>query len=296
MMKVENIGNAGGVSVEGVDLSAAGSAQENAAIADLFDAHGLVVFKRQSLTKHQLVEAGARFVGTLIKKEAVALDPEAPGITVMSTRGPFGDVVPKEPEEIVGDIDWHTDQGYVTAPIRGKILYAVEVPPEGGRTGFIDGQLTYAELPDDLKRRIEGLHVIQSWNKAEPYVARNRDYRIDGNQLMTRDRFPDLAYPIVYDHPKTGAKVLNTPPLWSAGIVEMPGRDGEELLDALVGHVVQPRFQYWHSYEVGDAVLWDNWRFLHAAGGTPGRHVRTMWCINLQGAAEIGRALPALAG
>ena len=291
-MEIHPLSPLGGVIVEGVDLKMPASPTFDASLNALYEEHGIVVFRNQQLAKAELVAAGGHFGGTLINKEALAPDPEAPGITVISTRGPFGDTIPDDQEAVVGDLEWHTDQGYVVAPIRGKILYAVQVPEEGGLTGFIDGQLTYAALPDAMKARIEGLHVVQSWNRSEEYLARNRDYRIKGHQEMTRDRFPDLSFPIVLTHPVTGAKILNVPPLWSAGIVEMPGADGDGLLAELVDFVKQPRFQYWHRYSVGDAVLWDNWRFVHAAAGTPGRYVRTLWAINIKGGPVLGEVLP----
>jgi taurine dioxygenase len=290
-MRVVRLSELGGVSVEGVDLAAARSVDEDRALKSLYDEHGLVVFRGQQLSKAQLVEAGTPFGGAMLKKETVAYDPAAPGIVVVSTRGPNGDVVPEGPAKLVGDLEWHTDQGYLTTPNRGKILYAVEVPPEGGMTGFIDGHLTYDALPDAMKARIERLHVIQSWARSESYLARNRDYRIKGHDEMKADRYPDVAYPMVCVHPITGRKVLNVPPLWSAGVVEMPDAEGQALVEVLVEHIRQPKFQYWHQYRLGDAVLWDNWRFLHAASGTPGRHVRTLWAITINSGPQFGREL-----
>jgi len=287
-MIIRPLSDLGGVALEGVDLKTPPSARFDTQLNELFDEHGIVVFRDQKLTKRELVAAGDHFGGTLINKEAVSPDPEAPGITVISTRGPFGDVIPDDQEALVGDLEWHTDQGYVAAPIRGKILYSVQVPEEGGKTGFIDGQLTYSALSETMKARIEGLHVIQSWNRSEEYLARNRDFRIKGHQEMTRDRFPDLSFPIVLTHPRTSKKILNVPPLWSAGIVEMPGAEGDALLAELVEFVKQPHFQYWHQYSVGDAVLWDNWRLVHAAGGTRGRYIRTLWAISIKGGPVLG--------
>jgi taurine dioxygenase len=291
-MKVRRLSELGGVQIEGFDLSSPSTDDLDAVLNALYDEHGLIVFRDQKLTKQQLVKAGDHFGGAMLNKAAVVPDPEAPGVTVISTRGPFGDTVPEDQDALVGDLEWHSDQGYLTAPNRGKILYAVQVPEEGGKTGFIDGQLTYAALSDAMKRRIKGLHVIQSWSRSEEYLARNRDYRIKGHQEMRRDRFADLAYPMVLAHPNTGEKILNVPPLWSAGIVEMPGAEGDALLAELVAFVKQPRFQYWHSYAIGDALIWDNWRFVHAASGTPGRYVRTLWSITINAGPELGQALP----
>jgi alpha-ketoglutarate-dependent taurine dioxygenase len=124
-------------------------------------------------------------------------------------------------------------------------------------------------------------------------VKRNKDYKVGDDKALNASVFPDLAFRMVYDHPVTGAKVLHAPPLWCAGIIEMPGAEGAALLEEVKEHVVQKKFQYWHRYNVGDAVLWDNWRYMHAAGGTPGRYVRTMWSFAIHGNGyELGRALP----
>lgn len=290
-MQVSQLSEAGGVEVEGVDL-ARPSSQQNAAVKELYDKHGLVVFRNQKLTKQQLVNSGAAFGGTMIDPPATVRDPEVAGIVVISTRGTTGNVIPKDPDALVGDLEWHTDQGYVPAPNRGKILYAVQVPEEGGKTGFIDNQITYEALSDHLKAQVEGLHVIQSWDRAEAYLNRNKDYRIGGDKEMVVGRFQDMIYPLVYAHPITGRKVLNVIPLYDAGILEMPGPDGDRLLEMLKAHVLEPRFQYWHQYRVGDAVLWDNWRSLHAASGTPGRYVRTLWSIVIDKGPELGVPLP----
>ena len=158
-------------------------------------------------------------------------------------------------------------------------------------TGFIDGVVTYNALGDDMKDRIDNLHVVQNWDRAEAYLARNRAYRIEGEKAMASGKFPQVVFPMVIRHPITGVKLLNVPPMWSEAVVEMPGARGEALIEDLVEHIKKPEFQYWHPYRVGDALIWDNWRFLHAASGTPGRYVRTLWSIVIQGGPRIGRLL-----
>jgi len=289
-MQVRPLSEKGGVEVDGVDLSRP-SPEQNAAVKQLYDEHGLVVFRGQKLSKQQLVDSGAAFGGTMIDPPATVRDPEVPGIIVISTRGTTGDVVPEDAEALVGDLDWHTDQGYVPAPNRGKILYAVAVPAVGGMTGFIDNQRTYEALSEDLKQQVEGLHVIQSWDRAEAYLNRNKGYRIGGDKEMVVGRFQDQIYPLVYPHPITGRKILNVIPLYDAGILEQPGPDGEALLEVLKAHVLQEKFQYWHPYKLGDAVIWDNWRSLHAASGTPGKYVRTLWSIVIDSGPALGYGL-----
>jgi taurine dioxygenase len=151
-------------------------------------------------------------------------------------------------------------------------------------TGFIDMNRTYEALSDEMKRRIEGLNVIQSWRFAQESIAKNPSFRTDeGAKMLDLDRFPDLACPIARPHPVTGKMCLNTPRMWSPGIVEMPGGEGDALLAELIAHTVSPEFVYWHSYQPGDLVVWDNWRMIHAASGTKGRYRRTMYRTILKG-------------
>src|SRR5260370_17132031 len=51
---------------------------------------------------------------------------------------------------------WHADMSYNREPPCASALYALEVPPSGGDTGFANMYLAYERLPDSLRRQIEG--------------------------------------------------------------------------------------------------------------------------------------------
>jgi taurine dioxygenase len=290
-MRVTRLSDTSGVAVEGVDLSRPVPAEIAAELMRLYDEEGLLAIRGQNLTMPQLLAATEPFGGSEVHVAVGDDAAELPGVTVISTRGNEGHVTPEEQDAIVGDIDWHTDQAYVVAPNRGKLLYAKVVPEVGGKTGFIDGERTYAALPEATRARIDGLHVVQSWRHAQATIARNRGFYAKGATQLADDRFPDVAYPLVIRHPRTGRKSLNVPPLWAAGIVELPEAEGRALIDELIAHIRKPQFAYWHGYREGDVVAWDNWRYLHAAGGTPGRYVRTLWSTVIRGGPVIGDAI-----
>jgi taurine dioxygenase len=290
-MLIQKLPAGSGAEVTEVDLSQPLAPDISHRLSEAFEVHGLLVICGQNLTKHQLVAATEPFGGPEYRPPADDCDPEVPGVTVITTRRPDGTTAPEDNGELIGQIGWHSDQAYVTAPNRGKLLYSVEVPEQGGLTGFIDGVATYEALPEALKARIDGLHVVQSWNHAQETIAKNRAYRRDGDRVLADNRFPDVAYPIVRQHPISGQKSLNMPPLWASGIVEMPGAEGRALRDELIAHIVQPQFAYWHRYRTGDVVAWDNWRFLHAASGTPASYRRTLWSVVIRGGPQIGQPL-----
>jgi taurine dioxygenase len=289
-MRVTGLSDVGGVSLEGVDLRSVSSA-DAAAIMQLFDEEGLIVVRGQTLSPSELAAATEFFGGLELKPVVDNTDPNMPGVAILSSRGAEGDLKPEHQDAMIGFVDWHTDEAYLPRPNRGKLLYSVVIPPEGGLTGFIDGRRTWAALPDALKQRIKGLHVVQSWRHANESIRRNRDLYKDNGMDLADDRFPDVAYPIVRVHPRTGHKSLNIPPIFASRILELPGEEGRLLLRILFDHMLQPEFAYWHHYSSGDLVAWDNWRFIHAGSGTPGRYLRTLWQTVIRGGPEVGRLL-----
>ena len=292
MFTTKPLSDAGGVIVEGIDLSKPLADQEAAALREAFDREGLLVLKGQSLTKQTLVDATYVFGEPEIHPLVNSIDREHPELLVISTHGRDGDVAPEDPDELIGRIEWHTDLAYTPTPNRGGLLYGVILPEKGGLTGFVDRQRTYDALPEATKRRIEGLHVVQSWRYAQEGIAKNPSFRTDeGAKMLELDRFPDLAHPLVYTHPVNGRKVLNVPPMWSSAIVELPEAEGRKLLDELIAHSLEDRFVYWHRYDPGDLAIWDNWRMMHAASGTPGAYRRLMYRTTVAGGHVFGAPL-----
>src|SRR5437667_12768301 len=51
---------------------------------------------------------------------------------------------------------WHTDMSYNPEPPCASALYALEVPPAGGDTGFANMYLAFDTLSEDLRRQVEG--------------------------------------------------------------------------------------------------------------------------------------------
>ncbi len=65
----------------------------------------------------------------------------------------------------------HSDISYKARPSRATVLYALEVPAEGGDTLFADTVAAYEALPAELRRRLDGrsaLHDYSSRNDRLP--------------------------------------------------------------------------------------------------------------------------------
>ena len=120
----------------------------------------------------------------------------------------------------------------------------------------------YEDLPEETKKRIEGLkgiHVYQSKHSKRKLMG------LPPEALAKVAK--SVEHPIVRTHPETGRKSLYLNPIRIEGIVGMPEGEALQLLDDLLAHATQEKYQYRHRWQKGDLVLWDNRCLLHKANG-----------------------------
>ncbi|CAN7543028.1 TauD/TfdA family dioxygenase [Phenylobacterium sp. LjRoot219] len=202
-------------------------------------------------------------------------------------------------ERLGGWLGWHSDLVYTDTINRGGILRPIQLPTRGGRTGFIDQIPAYERLPEQLKARIEGLHVVYEMdlNMANHKFGAPEDLRfVRGAQsflkIMRRQyQYPRTLHPMVYVQQETGRKVLNVSPSFAVGIYELGGPDGDALLAEVIACCTAPANAYFHDWRYGDMVLWDNWRTLHCATGVPADETRVMHRTTIAGDYALGRKL-----
>ena len=185
---------------------------------------------------------------------------------------------------------WHTDQSFRRPPPDYSLFYAKQPVPQGqGQTLFADSTRAYAELPDAMKARVEGLegiHVLPGMGRSDKAVRQGEAPRpLAAHQQPQRQ-------PLVRVHPVTGTRSLYmcgggqmdflTGPI--AGMEPGPDGDGAALLYELLHHLTQRRFTYTHEWAEGDLVIYDNRNLLHA--GTwydVDAHIRVMWRTTVRG-------------
>jgi taurine dioxygenase len=69
----------------------------------------------------------------------------------------------------------------------------------------------------------------------------------------------------------------------------MENEEGDALLREVIEHNTRPERVYIHKYVPNEMVLWDNWRMLHCAMGTPPGMKRLMRRTTLFGDYGQGR-------
>jgi taurine dioxygenase len=157
-----------------------------------------------------------------------------------------------------GEAVWHTDMSYLPNPPKASLLYALEVPPVGGDTSFINMYSVYEALPPALKHRIEGLRIkhdgtYNSGGYLRQGVTPSEDLRTT----------PDAYHPLVYTHPETGRRSLYLGRRRNAYIEDFALADSEVLLNELWSYTEDHAFTWRNTCCVGDLVLWDNRCTMH---------------------------------
>ena len=156
-----------------------------------------------------------------------------------------------------GEAKWHTDSCYKSKPDTGSILYALEVPEDGGKTAWANLQLAYEALPDATKTKLEGKRGEYAYNIFNVDITKDNDIK------DIRTITPDVKHPMVLKQPVSERKGLYFDPLQTYGIEDMDVSESRRLLDELTAHITQPNFIFEHRWRRGDIVLWDNCRVLH---------------------------------
>jgi taurine dioxygenase len=246
-----------GAEIRDVDLSQPLDRDEFATLEDAFNEHGVVFFRRQSLTPDQLLAFTRRFgaleFNTFGEQHGL---PEYPGIVLISNVEESGrEIGVKRAGE-----HWHSDMCYTAKPPRGTILYAREVPEMNGLplgdTCFAATHAAYDGLPDAMKARIDKRVAVFD------FTGRKRAQTITREQ---RDTYPAVQHPIVRTHPFTGRKCLYVMRDDCTGIVGMEDGEARRLIAALADHITRPDYIYRHRWHPGDVLIWDNCTVQHKA-------------------------------
>jgi len=253
---VNPVGRVMAAEIGGIDLSRPFDDSTRDAILDALNAHQILIFPDQTLSKDAQVAFTMRF-GDVEQHVARNYDGKTFGdVHLVSNLDPEGK--PTKTPRSSGNFFWHTDKSYHEIPSLSTILHAIEVPPEGGGTQFANMQLAYEALPEETKERIDGLRAVHSWE-----ASRNNTFNRPATEQQKKER-PPVTHPMVRTHPGTGRKMLYIG-THTSHIEGMAVGEGRALLYQLLDFATHPRFQYTHYWKKGQVVMWDNRCLLHRA-------------------------------
>lgn len=251
-------GAALGADIAGVDLSRPMGPDTFQAIEAAWHRHLVLRIRGQRLDDPGLLAFARRF-GELDKAPVHAVDDADhdpfPEITVMSNIKVDG--------KSIGNLghyeaEWHTDMSYNERTPIGSLLYSLEVPPEGGDTGFSNMYQAFETLPADLKRAVAG-------KSCKHDSSRNSvgELRKGFKDVADPREAPGAVHPLVRTHPATRRNALFLGRRRNAYVVGLPLDESEDLLNQLWAHAARPEFAWYQKWKVGDLIMWDNRCAMH---------------------------------
>ncbi len=256
-MKLVPTGAALGAEVTGVDLRAVTDADSDSIHRAWID-HLVLLFRNQHLTDDDLITFSRRF-GALdwapvqeTGRRFVEGHPEIYVVSNVVENGvPIGSLG-------AGEAVWHTDMSYIPDPPKASMLYALEVPPSGGDTGFVNMYAAYEALPGELKRRIQGMQLKHDGTyNSGGYV------RLGVEAVDDPVHSVGTVHPLVCTHPESGRRALYLGRRRNAWIVGLPLSESEALLDELWSYATRDELTWYNRWRPGDLVLWDNRCTMH---------------------------------
>ncbi len=257
-LDVAVLSDALGAELPGIDLGNVDDGQL-AAIDQAWRRHLVLCFPGQTCSDEQFLAFSGRFGELDLAPITVTGEyhrPDLPELAVISNVVEDG-----RPIGSLGNAEavWHSDMTYNEAPPMASLLYAIEIPPTGGDTGFCNMYAAYDGLRPDVRQRIAGLSLKH--DSSHNSAGETRGGFADS--FARREDIPGAVHPLVCTHPDTGRKVLYLGRRPNAYIPELSEADSDALLDELWASAIRPENYWHHKWRQGDVLMWDNRCTLH---------------------------------
>ena len=262
MLTVQPSGQACGAVATGIDLSRPLAAAEVEALRSAWLESKVLALPDQDLTDADLVRITETLGGM----------GDDPFFGSISEDNPVVALTRRADEKApVFAQSWHSDWSFKARPPIGTCLYAITIPPVGGNTGFVNQALALKEMPDSLRRKLEGgkaLHSAATAYAPDGMYGDHASERDRSMKIIYSEEARDVyAHPFIITHPETGEETLFGCAGYICGVEGMAQEEAMEIIGELYQWQTQERFQYTHRWQERMLVIWDNRSVLHRAYG-----------------------------
>lgn len=245
-----------GAVVTGLDASQSVAPEVILQLKQALRDYHILIFKNQQLSDEQFLNFSLYFGALFVPFDETPVLASKPGetpvvIPISNVDGGYTGT---------GELTFHSDHKWTPYPSSGSLLYALEIPDEGGDTYWLNTNLVYETLDEATKEQISNLQLITYNPFLQDQNAPRNLYRLDKSIPLISPVFP---HPLVRSHPETGKKHLYLDAATEVEIVDFHPEEGVVLIELLRQHLNQPQFYYQHKWSVGDIVYWDNQATLH---------------------------------
>jgi taurine dioxygenase len=268
-LAVTNLSDVIGAEITGVDLSRPLDGDTIAAIHAAWLEHLVLLFRDQDLQQEDMVRFTACFGepagrATPLGEQTPGQQDLHPNIMLISNIRENGEPIGALPD---GELMFHHDMIHAEFPNKASLLYAREIPAQGGNTLFANSYAAYDALPDNLRASLDGRSAFHHYNYGSVQKG-------DGKGTQA---FSESTHPVFRTHGETGRKAIYVNRLTTEHIVGMPPEDSDAMLARIYDHAESPPFVYEHVWRKGDLMLWDNRCSMHGRTDFPDGERRLMW-------------------
>ena len=262
-----------GAEIVGVDLKAIDDAQSQAIYAAFLE-YPVVAMRGQNGLSTDDVLAASRIFGPELEAHLFSRyhHPDTPLVMVLSNRVDDGGKAKGLRD--AGSF-WHSDVSYKDVPAKATLLYALEIPEEGGDTLFCDMAKAYEGLTAEMKQRLHGLTAVHNYAHTPREIFRSGEVTPP----------PDCVHPVIRTNPESGRKAIYINPSYTVRIEGMCDEESEALKAEIFAHCLKDEYCARYKWRAGDVVAWDNAASMHAATTDKldaARH-RTLWRTIISG-------------
>jgi alpha-ketoglutarate-dependent taurine dioxygenase len=252
-LRVRELSPALGAEIEGLEPAIPLSEDTCRQLRQLFDERGVLVFPNLDIDRAFQEYLVFMLVGQdppAQKSAAGDEETEDPVAFVSNTK--------KGGNAPYGRLLFHCDSMWAEEPHPSISLYGVEAEEPGVPTMFVSMGHAWDTLPDDLRRRVDGLEARHGHDHYYP----NRGG--DDDVIDTYFEHPQsTTTPVAHRHPRTGRTLLYVSEQATIEILGLPEDENEELLKALFAHLYSSSNVLRHDWRKGDLVIWDNLAVQH---------------------------------
>jgi alpha-ketoglutarate-dependent taurine dioxygenase len=247
-LEVRDLTPAFGAEISGFDPKAPLDDDTRALLQKLFDTRGLLLFRNIDLPHAEQIKLSKM----LIRKE----DTEGTGEALPEDKFYVSNRRPDSAAPF-GRLQFHSDTMWAEDPFEVLSLYGVEVEQPTSPTTFVSATYAWKTLPEDLRKRVEGLKVLHTAG-----AVRRRDL----SEVLVTDVInpPTATTPIGHRHPRTGETILYACEQMTKEIIGLSKEESEELLGKLFDHLYNPANQWDLEWREGDFAIWDNIAVQHS--------------------------------
>ena len=259
-----------GAEIRGLDLAGPLERGTVAALRAAWLEHLVLVFRNQDLTEADQVAFAQRFGTPVGSRSTERRDGGDSRVMLVSNVRENGEPVGVLPD---GELMFHADSVFLERPLTGALLYAEEIPREGGNTLFANMYMAWDSLPAAVRSRLGRLDALHAYD----YATQVKRAAFD------RGRVPHAVHPAVCAHPETGRGVLHVNRLMTEELVGLDAEDGKAMLELCFAHIERPEHVYEHVWRTGDLVMWDNRCTQHARTDFAAGERRLLRRVGLEG-------------